>query len=235
MTTLTKKSRQRCRAFACNLIGKIEEPQSECMARIVSGFEATSALPIMKMIQEESRLKHDELGAWLRNRIEGNRGTPYPFKMVRGPFTGSSLVDPNPVDLTAVTSTSETGATEFTSGAQITAWYIGLMNATPTVAAGDTMGSHAGWTEYTSYSQATRVAYTGVESGQAVTNSASPAIFTVNAGSTTVGGAFITSGSAISGSTGTLGPEAAFTGGNRSPANGDQIVVTYSLSAASVN
>jgi hypothetical protein len=126
-------------------------------------------------------------------------------------------------------------ATEFTSGAQITAWYIGLMNATPTVAAGDTMGSHAGWTEYTSYSQATRVAYTGVESGQAVTNSASPAIFTVNAGSTTVGGAFITSGSAISGSTGTLGPEAAFTGGNRSPANGDQIVVTYSLSAASVN
>jgi hypothetical protein len=126
-------------------------------------------------------------------------------------------------------------ATEFTSGAQITAWYIGLMNATPTVAAGDTMGSHAGWTEYTSYSQATRVAYTGVESGQAVTNSASPAIFTVNAGSTTVGGAFITSGSAISGSTGTLGPEAAFTGGNRSPANGDQIVVTYSISAASVN
>ena len=109
MTTITKKSRQRCRAFACNLIGKIEEPQSECMARIVSGFEATSALPIMKMIQEESRLKHDELGAWLRNRIEGNRGTPYPFKMVRGPFTGSSLVEPNPVDLTAVTSTSETG------------------------------------------------------------------------------------------------------------------------------
>jgi hypothetical protein len=108
MTTLTKKSRQRCRAFACNLIGKIEEPQSECMARIVSGFEATSALPIMKMIQEESRLKHDELGAWLRNRIEGNRGSPYPFKMTRGPFTGSSLLDPNPVDLSAVVATSET-------------------------------------------------------------------------------------------------------------------------------
>jgi hypothetical protein len=126
-------------------------------------------------------------------------------------------------------------ATEFTSGAQITAWYIGLMNATPSVAAGDSMSSHAGWTEYTNYSQATRVAYTGVESSQAVTNSASPAIFTVNAGSTTCGGAFITSGSAISGSTGTLAAEAAFTGGNRSPANGDQIVMTYSISAASVN
>jgi len=126
-------------------------------------------------------------------------------------------------------------ATEFTSGAQITAWYIGLMNATPSVAAGDSMSSHAGWTEYTNYSQATRVAYTGVEGSQAVTNSASPAIFTVNAGSTTCGGAFITSGSAISGSTGTLAAEAAFTGGNRSPANGDQIVVTYSISAASVN
>jgi len=40
---------------------------------------------------------------------------------------------------------------------------------------------------------------------------------------------------AFSPSSPTVTWEAAFTGGNRSPANGDQIVVTYSLSAASVN
>lgn len=122
-TTLNKKSRQRLHAFACNLIGQAEEPQSERMTRIVSGFEATSALPIMKMIAEESRLKHDELGAWLRNRIEGDRGTPYPFKMVRSPFTGSSLVDPNYVDLTAVTATSETGLWPVASFTPIPAIY----------------------------------------------------------------------------------------------------------------
>jgi hypothetical protein len=127
-------------------------------------------------------------------------------------------------------------ATEFTSGAQITSWYIGLISsASPTFAAADTSGSHAGWAEYTTYSQANRQAYTGVESGQQVTNSASPASFTVNAGSTTVSGAFIISNNTISGSTGTLAAEGAFTGGNRTPANNDIIQVTYSYSAASVN
>jgi hypothetical protein len=127
-------------------------------------------------------------------------------------------------------------ATEFTSGAQITTWYIGLISsASPTFAAADTMASHAGWTEYTTYSQANRVTYVGVEGSQAVTNSVSPALFTVNAGSTTVSGAFIISNNTISGSTGTLAAEGAFTGGNRSPANGDQISVTYTYSAASVN
>jgi hypothetical protein len=126
-------------------------------------------------------------------------------------------------------------ATEFTSGAQITAWYIGLTTASPTPAAGDTMASHAGWTEYTSYSQTNRQAYTGVESAQAVTNSASPATFTVNAGSTTCGGAFIVSNNTISGSTGTLAAVGAVSGGNRTPASGDQIVCSYNYSAASVN
>ena len=41
-------------------------------------------------------------------------------------------------------------------GTPITTWYLGIMNASPTVAATDTMASHAGWTEWTNYSEATR-------------------------------------------------------------------------------
>ena len=125
--------------------------------------------------------------------------------------------------------------TEFTGGAQITTWYVGLTQGSPTPAAGDTMSSHAGWTEYTTYSQANRQNFTGVEASQAVGNSASPAVFTVNAGATTVGGAFLVSNNTIGGSTGQLACIGAFSGGNRSPANGDQIVVTYTFSAASTN
>jgi len=38
--------------------------------------------------------------------------------------------------------------------------FVGLTTATPTVAAADTMASHAGWTESVVYSNATRPAYT---------------------------------------------------------------------------
>jgi hypothetical protein len=47
-----------------------------------------------------------------------------------------------------------------TSVTAITAWYVGLYGAgaSNTPAAGDTMASHAGWTEVVPYSNATRVA-----------------------------------------------------------------------------
>ncbi len=123
----------------------------------------------------------------------------------------------------------------FTGSTQITTWYVGLMNGTPTVAAADTMASHAGWTENAAYSEGVRQTYTGVEGSQQVTNTASPATFTINAGSQTIGGAFIVQSNVKSGATGVLIAGAAFTGGNRTPASGDQIVVTYVISAASVN
>ena len=40
------------------------------------------------------------------------------------------------------------------------AFYVGLTDGTPTVAAGDTMASHAGWVEVTAYSEANRPALT---------------------------------------------------------------------------
>jgi len=128
--------------------------------------------------------------------------------------------------------------TALTSVTQITTWYIGLYGAgaSNTPAAGDTMSSHAGWTEVVAYSNATRVAATFVTATTAnpsvVTNSASPATFNIN-GTTTVGGAFLTSGSAKSGTTGTLFSAADFSApGDRSVVSGDIISVTYTFSLA---
>jgi hypothetical protein len=128
--------------------------------------------------------------------------------------------------------------TALTSVAQITTWYIGLYGAgaSNTPAAGDTMSSHAGWTEVVPYSNATRVAATFATATTAnpsvVTNSASPATFTINATST-VGGAFLTSGSAKSGTTGTLFSAADFAApGDRSVVSGDILSVTYTFSLA---
>ena len=128
--------------------------------------------------------------------------------------------------------------TALTSVAQITTWYIGLYGAgaSNTPAATDTMSSHAGWTEVVPYSNATRVAATFVTATTAnpsvVTNAASPATFNINA-TATVGGAFLTSGSAKSGTTGTLFSAADFSSpGDRSVVSGDIISVTYTFSLA---
>lgn len=123
-----------------------------------------------------------------------------------------------------------------TSTAQITSWYVGLYGAgaSNTPAASDTMSSHAGWTENTTYSNATRVAATFAAATNAnpsvVTNSASKAQFDIN-GSTTIGGAFLTSGSAKGGTTGTLFSAADFASpGDRSVVSGDILLVTYTFS-----
>ncbi|CAB5223832.1 hypothetical protein UFOVP393_13 [uncultured Caudovirales phage] len=128
--------------------------------------------------------------------------------------------------------------TALTSTAQITTWFIGLYGAgaTNNPAAGDTMASHAGWTEVTAYSNATRPACTFASATLAnpsvATNTASPAAFTIN-GTATVGGAFLTSSNTKGGTTGTLFSAADFASpGDRSVVSGDTINLTYTLSLA---
>ena len=125
-----------------------------------------------------------------------------------------------------------------TSVTQITTWYLGLYGAgaSNTPAAGDTMASHAGWTEVVAYSNANRVTATFVTATTAnpsvVTNTASPAVFNIN-GTTVVGGAFLTSDNTKSGTTGTLFSAADFgSPGDRSVVNGDTLSVTYTFSFA---
>lgn len=123
-----------------------------------------------------------------------------------------------------------------TSTAQITTWYLGLYGSgsTNSPSAGDTMGTHGGWTEVTDYSESTRPAATFAAATNAnpsvVTNTASKAVFTIN-GTTVVGGAFLTSNNTKGGSTGTLFSAADFAApGDRSVVSGDILNVTYTFS-----
>lgn len=118
-------------------------------------------------------------------------------------------------------------------GSPITSWFIGLLSASPTVAAGDTMASHAGWTEVVAYDEANRQAWTdGGVSGQSVDNSGSVATFTISTNGTDIGGAFLTSSNSKSGGTGTLYAAGAFTAGNKSLDDGDELEVTCTATAA---
>lgn len=124
---------------------------------------------------------------------------------------------------------------KFLKGSTYTAaFYVGLTDGTPTVAAGDTMASHAGWVEVVAYTEATREVLTlGTVASQSVDNSASKASFAINADTTTVGGAFLNTVSTKSGSTGTLYGVGAFTGGDKAVDSGDTLNVTVTLTAAS--
>ena len=121
----------------------------------------------------------------------------------------------------------------FFSGTQtLTAsWFIGLISITgfTGLAATDTMSSHAGWTEFTAYSQSTRVAWgPGAAASQSITN-ATAAQFDIT-GSGTVKGVFITTNSTKSGTSGKLWATALFSA-DVPVVNGDQLKVTYTVSA----
>ena len=124
----------------------------------------------------------------------------------------------------------------FSGSAYTAAWFIGLYGAAASnnPAASDTSATHAGWVEVTAYSQATRPAATFGAATTAdpsvISNSASVAVFTIN-GTTTVGGAFLTSNSTKGGTTGTLFSASDFTApGDRSVVSGDTLNVLYSFS-----
>ena len=124
--------------------------------------------------------------------------------------------------------------TQFNGSAYTASWYVGITGGTPSFAAGDTMSSHAGWTEVTAYDETTRQTLTlsSASSGSA-DNSASKAVFTINANGTTVGGAFIVTDNTKGGTTGTLYGGGAFTQGDQTIGSGSTVTVTVTISATS--
>lgn len=115
--------------------------------------------------------------------------------------------------------------------AAVASWYIGLTDGTPTVDSGDTLASHAGWTEVTAYTEAARPAWSdGGVASASVDNSASPAVFSINADSTTIGGAFLASDNTKGGTTGTLYSVGAFSSGDVTLNNGSTLEVTATFS-----
>lgn len=119
------------------------------------------------------------------------------------------------------------------AGTQVTTWYVGLTDGTPTAAAGDTMSSHAGWTEVEAYDEAARPTWSdGGVSSQSVDNSGGTATFTISTNSTTVGGAFLVSVDTKGGTTGVLFAVGAFSAGDKSLDDDDTLDVTAAFTAA---
>ena len=123
----------------------------------------------------------------------------------------------------------------FTGSGYTAAWYLGIYGpaASNTPNANDTMSSHAGWTELTDYAQATRPQCTFGTASTAdpsvISNSASPASFSITA-SVTVGGAFLTTSNTKGGTTGVLFSASDFQSpGDRNVVNGDTLFVTYTF------
>lgn len=122
----------------------------------------------------------------------------------------------------------------FSGSAYTAAFYMGITQTISSFVAGDTMSSHAGWTETTAYSQATRPSATfnstaTTANPSVISNSSSPATFSINATVNFVDGAFITTNNTKGGTTGTLiaGTTLSIT---RAVVSGDTLVVTYTFS-----
>lgn len=118
----------------------------------------------------------------------------------------------------------------FHGNTQVTTWYIGLKNA-GTVAAADTLASHAGWAENSNYTGDRKEFNEAAASAKSITNSANKASFSINADAQTIAGAFLSSVS--TGTSGVLGSAADFDGGNKSCDDGDTLEVTYTVTGSS--
>jgi hypothetical protein len=115
------------------------------------------------------------------------------------------------------------------------AWYLGLVEGPgsgTTYNAGDTLATHAGWTEFTNYSGNRKSVTFGSPSladPSVISNTASPSSFVITAPGGTVAGAFLTN--VATGTSGILFSEGDFTGGDKIVASGDTVNVTYTFNA----
>lgn len=118
---------------------------------------------------------------------------------------------------------------------QTTVWYIGLITGPgsgTTIAAGDTLASHAGWTEYTDYTGNRKTATFGTATTadpSVIDNTASPASFAISGAGGTVAGAFLAS--VDTGTSGILFSASDFQSpGDRVVVSGDTLNVQYTFS-----
>jgi len=123
----------------------------------------------------------------------------------------------------------------FKGSAYTAAFYLGLVTgpgASTTYAAGDTLSSHAGWTEFTNYSGSRKAVTFGTPTTadpSVVDNSASPSSFSITSSGGVVAGAFLCS--VATGTSGVLFSASDFQSpGDRTVVSGDTLTVTYTFS-----
>jgi hypothetical protein len=114
-------------------------------------------------------------------------------------------------------------------------FFLGLITgpaASTTFAAGDTLATHLGWTEFTDYSGTRKTMTFGTASTadpSVISNTASPASFAITGAGGIVAGAFLCT--VASGTSGVLFSEADFQSpGDRTVVSGDTLNVTYTFS-----
>jgi hypothetical protein len=125
---------------------------------------------------------------------------------------------------------------KYFSGSTYTAsFFVGLITGPASgtsFIAGDTLATHAGWTEYTDYSGARKAAVFGTATTadpSVISTSASPASFSISGAGGVIAGAFLCSVS--SGTSGVLFSESDFQSpGDRTVVSGDTLNVTYTFS-----
>lgn len=158
----------------------------------------------------------------------------YQFEHVRGGVVIDSWSDENLVPLEGLNFILNVLAISATS--KINTWYLAIGTGNYTVAATDTGANIVGAgraNESSAYTEATRPALVLPASTAGVlTNSASKATFTANAG-ITVTNAFVVSTSPKADATGTLLSSLKL-GTAKTLVSGDQLVVTFTLTATSV-
>ncbi len=120
----------------------------------------------------------------------------------------------------------------FGNGTQRT-WYFGLVDnaAFAQMVAGDTMASHVGWTEATSYSESTRPAWgAGATAAGGLLTNSTAATFTIT-GSMALRGAFVTTDNTKGGTGGILWAAGQFPA-VQNVISGQVLQATYRLTAA---
>lgn len=117
-------------------------------------------------------------------------------------------------------------------GTQDTSWFVGLLDSDAAPGASWTATEIAG-DDFVAYDEATLPAFTdGGVSGQSLSNTASPAAFTISTNGSVIGGAYLIGTNAKATPAGTLYAAGTFTGGDKSADDNDTLEVTATFSAA---
>ena len=119
--------------------------------------------------------------------------------------------------------------TSFRATTQLTSWFLGIVDNSgfSAFAAADTTASHAGWTEFTAYSEGTRGAWTPPAAATRTLSNTTTVDFTMSGGGT-LKGLFLASDNTKGGTTGTLWATAAFAASVAVLAS-DIVRATYSI------
>ncbi len=122
---------------------------------------------------------------------------------------------------------------KYLAGSSYTAaWYVGLVDNSGFSAynAADTMASHSGWTESTSYDEAHRVAASWANAASSGTKTSSATSNVTISATVTLDGCFMVTNNTKGGTTGILYSAGAFSGADKALADNDVLQITLSAS-----